>query len=69
MLLLFVVLRYLLVCDSESLSSLHMYSMSLKVNFGHVFARMARFFNILTEFGIFTIHTTDEIFETLVAVL
>ena len=30
---------------------------------------LARFFNILTEFSIFTIHTTDEIFETSVAVL
>ena len=47
----------------------HVLDVFLKVNFRHVFARMARLFNILTEFGIFTLRRIDEIFETSVSVL
>ena len=53
---------------SLSLTS-HVLDVFLKVIFRHVFVRITPLFNILTEFGIFTKHTTDEIFETSAAAL
>lgn len=65
----FVVLRFLLLCDSESISYFTCTRCLFKSHFRHVFARITPLFNILTEFGIFTKHTTDEIFETSAAAL